>query len=107
MAWIKLIRFGKSVASCTLHKFLLEIDGLSAEWDSGVSVVSNWERALGEMDFKGVQDSLPNAIARLSMNLDPTNCDLSRIWPGKNVVGEIHNKESGVKERCHWRKDER
>ncbi len=34
------------------------------EWDGGISVVSNWEGTLGAIDFKGVRDSIPNAISR-------------------------------------------
>jgi hypothetical protein len=39
---------------CMLHNWLLEIDGLNAEW-SGVSMpVSDWEEDLGDCDFEGL-----------------------------------------------------
>ena len=55
---------------CTLHNWLLKIDGLSKEWDGGVCV-SDWEGGLSGLDFDGIDESIPNALARLSLNLDP------------------------------------
>ena len=73
---------------CALHNWLLEIDGLSNEWSDGVPV-SEWEGPLGDNDFEGVRVEVPNAIARLSMNLDPRNFDCSGIGPGKDVREEM------------------
>ncbi len=50
---------------CALHNWLLEIDGLSDEWSDGVPV-SEWKGPLGDNDFKGMREDIPNAIARLS-----------------------------------------
>ena len=55
---------------CALHNWLLEIDRISGRWEVGV-LVSDWEGDLGRMDFDGLSQSIPNAIARLSTNLDP------------------------------------
>ena len=38
--------------------------------------------ALGNLDFDGVREDIPNAISRLSTNLDPRNYDLSGIFEG-------------------------
>jgi len=51
--------------------------------------ISDWEGTLGELDFEGVDESIPNALARLSLNLDPRNYDSSGMGAGSDVVGEI------------------
>jgi hypothetical protein len=48
---------------CGLHNWLLEIDGISGQWEDGV-LVSDWEGDLGRMDFEGLRQSIPNAIAQ-------------------------------------------
>jgi hypothetical protein len=73
---------------CALHNWLLHIDGLSKEWDGGVPV-SDWDGELGELEFEGVNKDIPNAIARLSMKLDPWNYDSSGIGPGSDVRQEM------------------
>ena len=47
---------------CALYNWLLGIDGLSNKWNDGV-LVSDWEGELGRMDFNGLRESIPNAIA--------------------------------------------
>jgi hypothetical protein len=42
---------------------------------------------MGVLEFEGVRDEVPNAIAKLSMNLDPRNYDLSGMGPGEDVTG--------------------
>ena len=61
---------------CALHNWLLDIDGLSKPWDGGVCM-SDWEGTLGDLDFNGIDEAIPNALARLSLNLDPPNYDSS------------------------------
>ncbi|KAL7545726.1 hypothetical protein ACHAWF_014021 [Thalassiosira exigua] len=73
---------------CALHNWLLDIDGLDEVWVDGVLVqcTSDWTGDLGKHDFEGVSDKIPNAIARLSTNLDPRNYDLSGMGPGDDVM---------------------
>ncbi len=71
-------------ACCALHNWLLEIDGLNGQWRGRVPL-SDWEGELGGLDFDGLPSSIPNAIARLSANLDRHNYDQSGMGPGENV----------------------
>jgi hypothetical protein len=74
---------------CALHNWLLEIDGLSKTWVGGVqNLTSDWEGEMGSLDFDGVKDAVPIALARLSRNLDPRNYDSSGMGPGLDVVEE-------------------
>jgi hypothetical protein len=82
---------------CALHNWLLDIDGLSNKWNDGV-LVSDWDGELGQIDFDGLRESIPNSIARLSTNLDPRNFDLSNMGPGEDVVGEIYHGDRGEEE---------
>jgi hypothetical protein len=70
---------------CSLHYWLLNIDGLSGEWNGGISV-SSWTGPLGDMDFDGLNEDVPNAIAHLTCNLDPKNYDSSRLGRGCIVL---------------------
>ena len=73
---------------CALHNWLLDINGISAVWENGVHVwASDWIGPLGDLDFKGVREEVPKAIARLLMNLDPRNYDLSGMGPGEDITG--------------------
>ncbi len=54
-------------------------------------VVSEWEGDLGCLDYKGVPVEVPNALARLSANLDPRNFDSSGLGPGSDVMAEIRS----------------
>jgi hypothetical protein len=68
---------------------LLDIDGLSEKWVVGVrQCVSEWEGELGGLDFDGVHKDVPNALARLSENLDARNYNSSGLGPGLDVIGE-------------------
>ena len=73
------------------------IDGISSQWDDGV-LVSDWDGELGQMDFDGLCESIPNLIARLSTNLDPRNYNLSNMGPGEVIVGTIYHGDSGEEE---------
>jgi len=74
---------------CALHNWLLEVDGLSETWVGGtLNLTSDWEGEMGSLDFDGVKDAVPNALARLSRNLDPRNYDSSGMGPGLDVVEE-------------------
>ncbi len=68
---------------CALHNWLLDINGISSQWKDGV-LVSNWDGELGQMDFDGLYESIPNSISRLSTNLDSRNYDLSNMGPGED-----------------------
>ena len=74
---------------CALHNWLLDIDGLSEKWVGGVrQYVSDWEGELGGIVFDGIHKDIPNALARLSNNLDARNYDLSGLGPGLDVIGK-------------------
>ncbi len=47
---------------CALHNWLLEVDGLTDKWNGGIPV-SDWEGPLGQMDYDGLWESIPNAIS--------------------------------------------
>ncbi len=57
--------------------------------------MSNWEGELGGLDFDHLPSSIPNAIARLSANLDLRNYDESGMGPGENVVDECKANDIG------------
>jgi hypothetical protein len=44
---------------------------------------------MGSLDYDGVEVVVPNALARLSRNLDPRNYDSFGMGPGLDVVGKI------------------
>ncbi len=50
------------------------------------------------MDFDGLHESIPNAIARLSTNLHPCSYNLSDMGPGEDLVGEIYHGNCGEEE---------
>ncbi len=54
--------------------------------------------------FEGICHSIHNAIARLSMNLDPQNYDHMNIGPVEDVVGEVCTMaiETPVRRRRRW-----
>ncbi len=64
---------------CALHYWMLDIDGFAGEWKDG-ELVSDWVRESRHVVFESISHRIPNAIARLSMNLDPQNYDLSCSW---------------------------
>ena len=70
---------------CTLHNWLLDIDGIGGVWNGGIAV-SDWTGANGDMDFEGLNQEIPNALARLCQNLDPQNYDSSGMGQGSDVV---------------------
>ena len=82
---------------CALHNWLLDIDGISSQWKDGV-LISNWDGELGQMDFDGLYESIPNSISRLSTNLDSRNYDLSNMGPGEDIVGKIYRGDSREEE---------
>ena len=43
---------------------------------------------MGGLDFDGVHKDVPNALARLSENLDAQNYNSSGLGPGLDVIGE-------------------
>jgi len=74
---------------CALHNWLLEIDGLTQKWVGGVKMLtSEWDGEMGCLDFYGIRVDIPNALARLSTNLDPRNYDSTGLGPGLDVVDE-------------------
>ena len=80
-----------------MHNWLLDIDGISSQWKD-VVLVSNWDCELGQMDFDGLYESIPNSISRLSTNLDSRNYDLSNMGPGEDIVGKIYRGDSREEE---------
>ena len=54
---------------------------------------------MGQSDFDGVRDKIPNSIARLSTNLDPRNYDLSGIGPGVDDIGGVEEFSDSDTER--------
>ncbi|CAB9523595.1 Plant transposon protein [Seminavis robusta] len=48
---------------CALHNWLLDIDGLSSEWQNGVQ--SDWEGELGDNEAEGFAEYAPFAVQRL------------------------------------------
>jgi hypothetical protein len=80
---------------CALHNWLLEIDGLNGQWRGGVPL-SNWEGDMCGLDFDGLLSSIPNAVAKLSTNLDPHNYDQSGMGPGEDVVVECNDNDRGL-----------
>jgi hypothetical protein len=70
---------------CVMHNWLLEIDGLNAEWSEVSMPVSDWEGDLGDCDFEGINVIVPWSRARLSRRLEPRTLDLSGMGPGVNV----------------------
>ena len=62
-------------------------------------MLSDWEGTLGDLDFDGIDDAIPNSLARLSLNLDPRNYDSSGMGAGSDVVGEILVEKRG---RLTW-----
>jgi hypothetical protein len=70
---------------CALHNWLLEIDGLNAEWSEISISGSDWEGELGDCDFEGINVRVPWLLARLSQRLDPRTLDLSGMGPGIDV----------------------
>ena len=51
-------------------------------------MTSDWDGEMGLLEFDGVKDVVPNALAHLSRNLDPRNYDSSGMGPGLDVVDE-------------------
>jgi hypothetical protein len=83
---------------CTLHNWLLDIDGFGGVWNGGLPI-SDWTGPLGDMEFDGVREDIPNAIARLGCNLDPHNYNSSGMGHGSNVISDEvipHNRVSGL-----------
>ena len=77
---------------CLTQLVTFEVDGLSETWDGGVrNLSSDWDGEMGSLDFDGVRVEVPNALARLSSNLDPRNYDSSGMGPGLDVVEETRN----------------
>ncbi len=79
---------------CALHNWLSEIDKLNSQW-RGREPLSNWEGELGGLDVDGLPSAIPNAIARLSANLDLRNYDESGMGPEEDVVGECNANDRG------------
>ena len=77
---------------CALHNMLLDIDGLSGEWKDGIPL-SDWLGELGEHDDNFALDdsAVPNAIKRLSANLNYRMYDTSGMGVGDDELEETLN----------------
>ena len=51
--------------------------------------MSNREGKMGRLDFDGFCPIVPNAIARLSTNLEPCNYNLSGMGPEKTSMAKF------------------
>jgi len=69
---------------CVLHNWLLEIDGLNAEWSEISMPGSDWEGELGDCNFEGIK-SIPWSLAHLSQRLEPRTLDQLGMGPGIDV----------------------
>ena len=74
---------------CALHNWLIDIDGLDNEWEGAIPV-SDWTGTLGDHDFEGIEDQIPNEpppnpIARITTALEPRTYDVSGLGPGDDV----------------------
>lgn len=56
---------------CALHNWLLEVDGLDAQWTQGVR--SDWEGELGQFETGDVERFMPAIIARMNSTNDTMN----------------------------------
>jgi hypothetical protein len=72
------------ITCCALYNWLLEIER---------STIEQLGRRIGYFD--GLPSSIPNAIARLSANLDLRNYNVSGMGPGEDVVGESNANDRG------------
>ena len=72
---------------CALHNMLLEVDGLSNEWQHGVKSVYELE--------PDTRDNLPYALKRLATPGGKTSFDISKMGHGSDV---IPTKEGNVVE---------
>ena len=70
---------------CALHNWLLEIDGLNADWSGVPMPVSDWEGNLGDYEMDRINVTIPWLLARLSQRMDPRTLDLSGMGPGIDV----------------------
>jgi hypothetical protein len=76
---------------CALNNWLLEIDGLNAEWSEVSMPVSDWEGKLGDTNLEGIRhETVPWSLVRLSQRMDPRTLDLLGMGPGNDVVCEQH-----------------
>ena len=71
---------------CALHNMLLEVDGLSNQWKSGVP--SNWET---DPDNR---EDLPFALKRLATAGGKTSLDISGMGYGNDVIQHAHNTQN-------------
>jgi len=70
---------------CALHNWLLEIDGLNAEWSEVSMPVSDWEEDLCDCVLEGLNVRISWSFTRFSQRLEPRMLDLSGMGPGINV----------------------
>ena len=84
---------------CALHNMLLDIDGFSGEWKNGIPV-SEWLGELGEHDDDvPIHDtSIPNAIKRLTTNLNFRNYDTSGMGVGEDVLHDTTRHDTASDE---------
>ncbi len=70
-------------------------------------LTSNWDGEMASLDYDGVKVEVPNALARLSLNLDPRNYDSYGMGPCLDVVGETRtcmNQDLGESEEATYGK---
>ena len=69
---------------CALHNWLLDIDGLSKPWDGGVCM-SDWEGSLVDLDFDGIDEAIPNALASLEI-MTVQGWDQDQMWWERFII---------------------
>jgi hypothetical protein len=72
---------------CALHNWLLEVDGLDAEWERGV--LSVWEGELGQFDPTDWATQQSFALRRLQSETSIRNYDVSRMGTSDNLGDDL------------------
>ena len=71
---------------CALHNMLLEVDGITGEWD-GVN---------GLFDFNTESERLPFALQRLTNPSEQRNYDSSGMGPGRSLDDDDYPEAEGI-----------
>jgi hypothetical protein len=76
---------------CSLHNWLLNVDGLNVRWNSGVP--SDWEGELGQHDHRDVlRHAVPNAIRNLQSPAELRRYDGSGLGVGVTYGNDVDDE---------------
>ena len=78
---------------CALHNMLLEADGLSAEWNTGVQ--SDWQGVLGQHESDDVNKHMPELIRRSLPEDALLAYDTSGMGVGNDVAHPSPTNDEG------------